>query len=79
MSGYHIIITRPDVEMLEKEIPILIQEWGITSCKLFMTFEGLHLRDGEILDVMLTSQRNGMTTVSLVPYEELFIFPSSND
>ena len=26
--GYHIIITRPDKEMLEVELPVLVKDWG---------------------------------------------------
>ncbi|GFZ47066.1 5,6-dihydropyrimidine amidohydrolase [Saitozyma sp. JCM 24511] len=60
--GYHIIITRPDVEMLKRELPVLVNEWGITSCKLFMTYTAMQLRDNELLDVMYEARKLAVTT-----------------
>ena len=62
--AFHIIIVRDDEEILEKELPAIVKEWGITSCKLFLTYETMRLRDKELLDVMLAAKRVGMTTVS---------------
>lgn len=61
--GFHVIIVRNDPEILETELPILVSDWGITSCKLFMTYETQRLTDSQLLDVMLASQQNRITTV----------------
>ena len=61
--GFHVIIVRNDPEVLETELPILVSDWGITSCKLFMTYETQRLTDSQLLDVMLASQQNRITTV----------------
>ncbi|KAH0348249.1 dicarboxylic amino acid permease, partial [Aureobasidium melanogenum] len=60
--GFHIIIVRNDADILEHELPMLVEDWGITSCKLFMTYESQRLTDSQLLDVMLASQRNEITT-----------------
>jgi dihydropyrimidinase len=62
--GFHIIIVRNDPEILENELPVLVRDWGVTSCKLFMTYESQRLTDTQLLDVMLASQKNEITTVS---------------
>lgn len=61
--GFHIIIVRNDPEILENELPVLVRDWGVTSCKLFMTYEHQRLTDTQLLDVMLASQKNEITTV----------------
>ncbi|KAJ6465222.1 putative aminohydrolase [Mycena vitilis] len=61
--GFHIIIVRDDQEILETELPVLVEKWGITSCKLFMTYETMRLQDYQLLDVMLAALRNCITTM----------------
>ncbi|WWD19802.1 hypothetical protein CI109_104266 [Kwoniella shandongensis] len=61
--GYHIIIVRDDEDMLEEELPRLRDEWGVTSCKVFMTYESQRLKDRELLDVMVAARKNGITTM----------------
>ncbi|WWC96579.1 dihydropyrimidinase [Kwoniella sp. B9012] len=61
--GFHVIITRPDLQMLEKELPKLIEDWGITSCKLFMTYSSMQLSDNQLLDVMYETRKRFMTTM----------------
>ncbi|WVQ80857.1 hypothetical protein IAT38_002964 [Cryptococcus sp. DSM 104549] len=61
--GYHVIITRADKKMLEMEMPQLVSKWGITSCKLFMTYAVMQLRDNELLDVMYEARKNEITTM----------------
>ena len=62
--GFHIIIVRNDKDVLQKEMPILMNEWGISSCKLFLTYETQRLTDAQLLDVMYEAKQNAMTTVS---------------
>jgi dihydropyrimidinase len=40
-----------------------LRERGISSLKIYMTYEALQLRDNEILDVLLASRREGITTM----------------
>jgi dihydropyrimidinase len=63
--GFHIIIVRNDEDVLRDELPILVRDWGVTSCKLFMTYEAQRLSDGALLDVMWAAKKNGITTVCL--------------
>jgi len=61
--SFHIIIVRNDADVLENELPILVKDWGITSCKLFMTYEASRLVDSQLLDVMVVTRKNLVTTV----------------
>ncbi|XAO25004.1 dihydropyrimidinase [Cryptococcus bacillisporus CA1280] len=61
--AYHVIITRPELETLKVELPVIVGKWGITSCKLFMTYAALQLRDNELLDVMYEARRLAITTM----------------
>ena len=65
--GFHIIIVQNDQDILETELPVLSKDWGITSCKLFLTYETQRLTDSQLLDVMLAARKNAITTVSLPP------------
>lgn len=64
--GFHVIIVRNDADVLEHELPVLVKGWGITSCKLFMTYESQRLADSQLLDVMVAARKNSITTVSQV-------------
>ncbi|ODN78870.1 hypothetical protein L202_04408 [Cryptococcus amylolentus CBS 6039] len=61
--GFHVIIVRDDPEVLDDEMPRLVEEWGVTSCKLFMTYESQRLTDRELLDVMVAARKNKVTTM----------------
>ncbi|KAJ5525380.1 hypothetical protein N7494_012030 [Penicillium frequentans] len=61
--GFHIIIVRNDTDVLEKEMPILMNEWGVSSCKLFLTYETQRMTDSQLLDVMFAAKKNSMTTM----------------
>lgn len=62
--GFHIIIVRNDADVLENELPVLIKDWGISSCKLFLTYETQRLTDSQLLDVMFAARKHSITTVS---------------
>lgn len=64
--GFHIIIVRNDADVLENELPVLIKDWGISSCKLFLTYETQRLTDSQLLDVMFAARKHSITTVSHV-------------
>lgn len=60
--GFHMNITRLD-DMVETEIPGLI-DLGITTLKVFMAYNGrLRLQDGEIYRVLNIARENGMLTM----------------
>jgi dihydropyrimidinase len=61
--GFHVIITRNDPDVLQRELPVLVKEWGITSCKLFMTYDTMRLTDRQLLDVMVAARKNSITTL----------------
>lgn len=65
--GFHIIIVRNDADVLENELPVLIKDWGISSCKLFLTYETQRLTDSQLLDVMFAARKHSITTVSDLP------------
>jgi dihydropyrimidinase len=56
--SFHLVITDPTAEVLGQELPALV-EAGYTSLKVFMTYEGLRLRDDEILATLDTARRTG--------------------
>ncbi|EIN10308.1 aminohydrolase [Punctularia strigosozonata HHB-11173 SS5] len=61
--GFHVICTRADKEVMKDEMPVLVKDWGITSVKLFMTYEAMRLSDSQLLDVMLEAKKNRITTM----------------
>lgn len=61
--GFHIILTNPTKHILDNELPGLVKEMGITSVKLYMTYDPMKLNDREILDIMTTTRRLGVTTM----------------
>lgn len=61
--GFHLILTNPTREVLEKELSMIVEKEGITSVKLYMTYDPLKLNDSELLDVMMTTRNLGMTTM----------------
>ena len=61
--GLHLILTNPTPNILQDEIPLLARDEGITSVKLYMTYDRMKLRDREILDIMIASRKLGMTTM----------------
>ena len=56
--SFHLVITDPTAEVLGQELPALVED-GYTSLKVFMTYEGLRLRDDEILATLDTAKRTG--------------------
>lgn len=56
--SFHLVITDPTTEVLGQELPALVED-GYTSLKVFMTYEGLRLRDDEILATLDTARRTG--------------------
>lgn len=56
--AFHLIVTDPTPAVLGQELPALVED-GYTSIKVFMTYDGLRLRDDEILDTLESARRSG--------------------
>src|ERR1700676_1209192 len=54
--GFHLIISDPTAHALDVELPGLIAR-GITSFKVYMTYDLLKLDDGQLLDVLAVADR----------------------
>lgn len=61
--AFHVIITNPTQQIVEDEFPRMVDEYGITSVKLYMTYKPMRLRDYQILDVMYSARKLGITTM----------------
>lgn len=55
--SFHLIVSDPTPTVLGQEMPALAEE-GYTSIKVFMTYEGLRLRDDEILATLDSARRS---------------------
>ena len=56
--SFHIIISDPTPQALGQEIPAMVND-GYTSFKVYMTYEGLHLNDREIIDLLASARQHG--------------------
>ena len=56
--GFHLILTNPDETALREHLPQVIRD-GITSLKVYMTYDALKLDDYQLLDVMATAGEHG--------------------
>lgn len=54
--AFHLIVSDPTPDALDVELPMLIQR-GITSFKVYMTYEKLKLDDRQVLDVLAVADR----------------------
>ncbi|KAI9728039.1 MAG: hypothetical protein M1834_007853 [Cirrosporium novae-zelandiae] len=59
--SFHLLISNPTPKALS-EFPTLREE-GISSLKIYMTYDALQLRDNQILDVLLAARKNNITTM----------------
>lgn len=59
--AFHVIVANPGPQALS-EFPML-RERGVSSVKIYMTYEALQLRDNQILDVLLAARTHGLTTM----------------
>ncbi len=71
--SFHLIIARTDPQTLGQDLPALI-EAGYTSFKVFMTYEGLRLSDGEILEVMAVAHHHDALVMVHAENEEAIEF-----
>ena len=56
--GFHLILANPDEQALTVDLPQAIRD-GITSLKVYMTYDRLKLDDHQLLDVMSVADREG--------------------
>lgn len=61
--GFHLIISEPTEEMLEKTLPEICQKESISSVKVYTTYPKLKLTDSQLLDIFLTNRKNNITTM----------------
>jgi len=61
--GFHFILTNPTAEILRDELPVMAAKEGITSVKLYMTYDAMKLNDREILNILFSCKALGMTTM----------------
>lgn len=56
--GFHLIISDPTEQVLGQELPALIED-GLTSFKVYMTYDSMRLDDGQMLDVLACARAHG--------------------
>lgn len=61
--GFHVIVTNPTEQVLENELPQLVDREGISSVKLYMTYEPMKLGDADLFNVMMRARSLGITTM----------------
>jgi dihydropyrimidinase len=61
--SFHFILSNPTPEILRDELPFFAKEHGITSVKLYTTYEALKLTDRDILNILFACKDLGMTTM----------------
>jgi dihydropyrimidinase len=68
--AFHLAITDPTEEVISTELPALIAA-GDRSVKVFMTYDGVRLQDGEILRVLSQAARHGALVCVHAEHHEL--------
>jgi dihydropyrimidinase len=56
--AFHLVVSDPSAQVLGQDLPALIRD-GCTSLKVYLTYEGLALADGEVLAVLDLARREG--------------------
>lgn len=60
--GFHLLVSAPSTT-LAQELSQLRHDEGVTSLKVYMTYEALQLRDDQLLSVMLAARSNHILTM----------------
>ncbi len=71
--SFHLIVKSVDPVTLGQDLPALIAQ-GMTSFKVFMTYEGMRLTDAEILQVMDVAREQGALTMVHAENEDAIEF-----
>ncbi|KAK8076064.1 Dihydropyrimidinase [Apiospora phragmitis] len=61
--GFHLILTNPNETVLEEELPRLVDHEGVSSIKLYMTYEPKKLGDSDLFNIMMKTRSLGITTM----------------
>ncbi|KAK6375798.1 hypothetical protein LTS17_007620 [Exophiala oligosperma] len=61
--GFHLILTKPTEKILQHELKAMVDQEGITSVKLYMTYPAMKLGDGDMLEIMMQARALGVTTM----------------
>ncbi len=60
--SFHLIISDPTDAVLHEELPKAIED-GISSFKIYMTYDRLIVDDGQMLDILAVAKRHGALTM----------------
>lgn len=60
--SFHLIISDPTDDVLHKELPVAIEN-GITSFKVYMTYDRLIVDDSQMLDILAVAKKHGALTM----------------
>ncbi len=71
--SFHLIVKSVDPVTLGQDLPALIGQ-GLTSFKVFMTYQGMRLTDAEILQVMDVAREQGALTMVHAENEDAIEF-----
>ena len=61
--SFHLIISDPTDKVLHEELPRAIEQ-GITSFKVYMTYERLIVDDSQMLDILTVAKKHGALTIN---------------
>lgn len=61
--GFHLILTNPTEKILQDELRVMVEQEGISSVKLYMTYPAMKLGDGDMLEIMMQARELGVTTM----------------
>lgn len=60
--SFHLIVSDPTDKVLDEELPAAFEQ-GITSFKVFMTYDRLIVEDGQMLDILAVAKKHGALTM----------------
>ncbi len=60
--SFHLIISDPSDDVLHRELPKAIAD-GISSFKIYMTYDRLIVDDGQMLDILAVAKKHGALTM----------------
>jgi len=60
--GYHLIVADPTEKVLTEELPQAFAR-GVTSFKVFMTYDLMRIDDSQFLDILTVARENGALTM----------------
>jgi dihydropyrimidinase len=61
--AFHMIVSDPSTPVLDQEFADLVRDEGVTSFKVYMTYEDLKLDDAQLLRVLSAARREGAMTM----------------